>query len=350
MRAGFLRASLALLPLVAATPVAQASGPVGAAETLCRSYPGRNVLFRFGTSSPPTAPPAVGRNGAIYVVTSEGYVHALHPDGSYHWSYTVAGRVTGGPVVVASGGIFLPTSRTVYAFRPEGTLLWSFASPVTLSSGLGSDERTRTYFASQDGRVFTLSTRGALLSHIPGKVRVSVDPVVLRGGSIAVGRSNGTVLVSGKGKNARFELGQPVTALLDCPGATVCAIAGAELHALGGSGARFRTPATRAGENDDHLAVLTSDERLRVFRGTGGEPLLERALPAAASGSPAVAKNGTVFVPLRNGALISVTPAGDVNGCVAVGDSPLGTPVLDAPRNRVLVTAHQGLVASISIE
>lgn len=323
--------------------------PASAAEAMCRAFPAWNVAFRFRTSSPPIAPPALGPQGEVYLSTLEGYVHALHPDGSYHWSYTVKGRVTGGAVVVGSGAIFVPTARNVYAFRPRGTLLWSFASPVAIASALTTDGRTRTYFASQDGRVFSLSSRGALLGHIPGKVRVTAEPVVLPSGGVALGRQDGTVVVSSKGKIQRFTLEAPVTTVFGCS-ADVCAIAGNELQALGRTDAPFRTTAARAAQNGEVLAVVTPDEKLRVFRGTSRELLFERALPAAASAAPSVGKNGTVYVPLRNGALVSVSTVGELNGCVPIANSPLGKPVVDPPRRRVLVTANEGVVASVAIE
>lgn len=326
-------------------------GSLGGAEGTCRDLPRLNVTFRFGTGSPPAAPPAVGPDGAIYVGTREGYLHALHSDGSYRWSYTVRGHISGRSVTVASGAVLVPTVSRIYSLRADGKLLWNFRSPVRVRGDLIRGEGDRVYFGSEDGRVFSLSSRGALFGHSAGKVWHSALPIGLADGAIATGRDDGSVVVSSKHRVTRFKLTAPVSALLGCPGARVCAIADGMLYALGmPKGESFRTPAVRAAQNGELLSVLASDERLEVFRGTRGERVFQVALPQPASASPVLDGRGTTYVPLRNGALLGVARDGSLTACVAVGSSPLGAPVLDAPRKRLLVTASEGLVASIELE
>lgn len=326
------------------------AGAARSAEALCEEFPKLNVPFRFGTGFPAAGPPAVAPDGSMYIGTREGYLHALHPDGSYHWSYTVSGRVSGRPAVASTGVVLVPTVRRIYALRPNGSLLWIFNSPVRIQGDLTADSGGRHHFGSVDGRVFALSNRGALVGHIPGKVRLSVSPVTLSDGSIAAGREDGSVVVKRRGKLSRFRLNGPVTAILGCPGAEVCAIAGGALHALGASGGGFQTPAVRAGHNAELISVVRADDHLEVFRGTTGERLFEASLPYSASAPPAVDGRGTTYVPLRNGSLLGVDRGGRVTACVPIGNSPLGAPILDVLRNRVLVTASEGVLAAVQLE
>lgn len=328
---------------------ARAANTLSPAEATCRTLPGLNVLFRFGTGSAPTGPAAIGARGELYVGTREGYVHALHADGSYLWSYTLRGPVTGRPAFGAGGAVLVPTPRHIYALRPDGRLLWLFNSPVEIRSGLVPDPAGRLHFASADGRVFALSGRGALVGHVPGRKRVSAAPRVLSDGAIAVGREDGSVVVSRQGRIARFHLEAPPVALLGCPGARLCAVAGGALHALEGSSSSVRTPAVRAVSDGELVSVLSSDDRLRVFSGPTWRRLAETPLPAAASATPALDATGTTYVPLRNGALIAVGKDGQVSGCAAVARSPLGSPVVDAERKRILVTASEGVLAAIEL-
>jgi hypothetical protein len=179
---------------------------------------------------------------------------------------------------------------------------------------------------------------------------LSAPPAILADGAIAAGREDGSVTVSTKGRTARFQLNSPVTAVLGCPGARVCAISGGELHALGAAGSAFRTPASRAAQNGELVSVLSPDDRLQVFRGTSGVLLAEARLPQPASAAPVLDARGTTYVPLRNGALIGFTQKGAVTACVPIGSSPLGTPVLDGPRKRLLVTASEGVLAAVQLE
>lgn len=276
-------------------------------------------------------------------------MHALHPDGSYYWSYTVKGPVTGRAEIAGSGAVIVPTTQQIYAIRPDGTLIWSFRGPVRIRGDLIRGLGDRLYFGGEDGRVFSVYNRGAVFGLT--RAKVSALPIALSDGAIAAGRADGGVLVSSKRRVERFKLDGPVTAVLSCPGARVCAIAGGVLHALGmPQGGSFVTPAVRARQNGDLLGILSPDQRLEVFRGTSGERIFAVPLPEAASASPVMDGRGTTYVPLRNGALLGFAADGGVTACVAIGSSPLGEPVLDAPRKRLLVTASEGVVASVQLE
>src|SRR4051812_30949831 len=72
----------------------------GSAEAAAPPRP----VFHFSASSTLFARPGVGRDGALYIGSGDGYVHALLPDGSFRWSYTVKGRVVAPPVEEPSSG------------------------------------------------------------------------------------------------------------------------------------------------------------------------------------------------------------------------------------------------------
>jgi hypothetical protein len=85
-------------------------------------------IFRFSAGSTLFAPPGVGKDGAVYVGSGEGYVHALSSDGGYRWSYTVKGRVVAAPVEdPATGRVFVVTSDArLYALEADSHLRWVF--------------------------------------------------------------------------------------------------------------------------------------------------------------------------------------------------------------------------------
>jgi hypothetical protein len=347
-----MRARRFAIPLVVSLLAALAPGrgrAAASARATCREFPGMNVLFRFGTGTRPSGPPAVAPDGSLYVGTDEGYVHALRADGSFHWSYTVRGAVTGRLALSESGSVLVPAPRTIYALRPDGRLLWAFNSPVEVRGDLVRDASGRYHFASADGRVFAITSRGALVSHLPSKQRLSAGPLALPDGGLVAGRGDGSVLLSFRGVLSRFQLEGPVFSLLTCPGARFCAIGGGVLQSFGTRKDPFRTPAVGAAANGELLAVLSTDERFELFRGTSGERRVTVTLPEPASAAPVLDARGTSYVPLANGALLVVGRDGAVSGCVPVASSALGVPVLDAARRRVLVTASEGVLAAIEL-
>jgi hypothetical protein len=189
-----------------------------------------------------------------------------------------------------------------------------------------------------------------LVAHVPGKVPFSVFPVALGDGSIAAARHDGSVIVSRPGKTVRLELGAVAGGLFPCLGSQACAIAGGELRVLtSGSGSTFRTPALRGAGNAELLAALPDDRHVEVYRGLSGERVFALSLPDSASAAPLFDATGRLFVPLRGGALLAVSAAGTPIACARVGSSPLGLPVADVARGRLLVTALEGVLASFDI-
>lgn len=331
-----------------AVPVT-AAPPAEETADYCETLPPLPVTFRFGTGARPAAPAAFSAEGNVYVGTSEGYVHGLSADGSYLWGYTLRGAVTGRPAVTASGVVLVPTARRVYAIRPDGTLLWVFHSPVRVLGDLVRDGLGRFHFGSEDGRIFALSGRGGLVAHVPGKVPFSVLPVALGDGSIAAARQDGSVLVSRAGKNQRFELGAVARGLFPCLASQTCALAGGELQVLAASGSPFRAPAQRGAGNAELVAALPDDRHVVVYRGLSGERVFALALPDSASAAPLLDARGRLFVPMRGGTLLAVSPAGTPIACVRVARSPLGPPIADLTHGRLLVTALEGVLTSVDI-
>ena len=99
---------------------------------------------------------------------------------------------------------------------------------------------------------------------------------------------------------------------------------------------------------EERLALISSEQQLELYDASA-EHLATVALPDAASAAPAVDALGRVFVPLKRGALLALSRSGAPLGCMQVGHSPLGSPVLDAARRRVLVTAREGVLAAFEV-
>jgi hypothetical protein len=121
-------------------------------------------LFHFSASSTLFARPGVGRDGSVYVGSGDGYVHALSPDGSFRWSYTVKGRVVAPPVEEpASGRVFVATSEArLYALEPDSHLRWVFPLPVAPKSELSLTTKGTLFFVGQDDFLYGVTTGGAL--------------------------------------------------------------------------------------------------------------------------------------------------------------------------------------------
>lgn len=340
---------LASLGFAMLPPEAEARGGRSVRRTgLCDTLLPLTLKFRFGTGAEPAAPPTLGPRGELYVGTADGIVHALRSDGSYHWSYTLKGAVTGRLLIDSSGRVLVPTSRWIYALRPDGRLAWVFSNPVELVGDLVRDGKGKVRFASKDGRLFEFNERGALVRSVRAEYPWSALPVAMPDGSVSGGSADGLVISSGPAGVRRFELGRRVEQVLPCPNGELCAIAGGELRRLSQLSAPASTlPARRAGSRGQWLAVLSDERTLRLFKGASADRVFDVELPEAASGAPAVDERGTVYVPLSSGALLAYASGGAVLGCEQIARAPLATPVV-APDGSVLVADREGTIAVVS--
>jgi hypothetical protein len=145
------------------------------------------VVFRFSASSTLFARPGVGRDGAVYVGSGDGYVHALSPDGSFRWSYTVKGRVVAPPVEEpGSGRVFVATSEArLYALEPDSRLRWVFPLPVAPKSELSLTPKGTLLFVGQDDYLYGVTTGGALSLRLAAKGARSA-PTQLASGQTAL--------------------------------------------------------------------------------------------------------------------------------------------------------------------
>lgn len=122
------------------------------------------VSFRFSAGATLFARPGVGESGAIYVGAGDGYVHALHADGGYRWSYTVQGRVAAPPVEEArTGRVFVATSeKRLYALEADSRLRWVFPLPSAPQSELLLTPSGTLLFVGQDEHLYGVTTGGGL--------------------------------------------------------------------------------------------------------------------------------------------------------------------------------------------
>lgn len=145
------------------------------------------MVFHFSASSTLFARPGVGHDGAIYVGSGDGYVHALASDGSFRWSYTVKGRVVAPPVEEPSSGrVFVATSDArLYAFEPDSHLRWVFPLPVAPKTELSLTAKGTLLFVGQDDYLYGVTTGGALSLRLAATAARSA-PVQLATGQTAL--------------------------------------------------------------------------------------------------------------------------------------------------------------------
>ncbi len=99
-----------------------------------------------------SAGPTIAADGTIYIGTSQSIygLHALNPDGTDRWFFPTGGEVYGSVALDEDGTIYLVTGDGfIYAIDPDGRQVWQFGGPpesfwFAASPAIGHDGRLYT--------------------------------------------------------------------------------------------------------------------------------------------------------------------------------------------------------------
>ncbi len=182
----------------------------------CPAAPdGPRPLWSFHAGAPLSGPPGVGADGSLAIGTVDGYVHALHPDGVFRYSYTVAGRVVASPVVLDDGLVLAASDKNrLYAIKPDGSLAWDTIVAGGVISPLAVDSSGRVWLRTGSGTAIAISRRGGVVGFAKIGRAMTLGPAPLEGGGVAVAGSDELGLIGEFGKFRRQSVASGLTGLL----------------------------------------------------------------------------------------------------------------------------------------
>lgn len=156
------------------------------------------VKWRYDTGGAVEMSIALGADGNAHIVSSEGVIHTVDPNGVVLWTYTVesavAGKsIMGGPTVGRDGTLYFGCDDKLYAVDRDGQLRWTYSAGGFIYSSPAATDDGRLFFGSQDGKVYAIEADGSDLweFEIPGPGAVSnavlTSPAIGEDGSVYVG-------------------------------------------------------------------------------------------------------------------------------------------------------------------
>ena len=155
-------------------------------------YPDGAFKWRFNTGGGGRSSPAIGSDGTIYVGSDDHYIYAINPNGTLKWRFKTRGPVDSSPAIGGDGTIYVGSIDSyLYAINPNGTLKWKFktgggvwSSPAISSNGI-------IYVGSHDGSVYAINPDGTLQWDLPTAGSVDSSPAIGRNGMVYVGSDDG---------------------------------------------------------------------------------------------------------------------------------------------------------------
>jgi outer membrane protein assembly factor BamB len=147
----------------------------------------------FQTSGSVTSSPAIGRDGTIYIGSSDCKLYAINPDGTLKWQFSSSnenGRFSSSPAISVDESIYIGCDDyNLYAINADGTLKWKrdLGGQVFSSPAIGSDQTI--YVGSANNRMHAYDTNGDAKTGWPYVTGGSVfaSPAIGTNGTIYVG-------------------------------------------------------------------------------------------------------------------------------------------------------------------
>ena len=107
-------------------------------------------------------PPSVGIDGTVYVITVDGYLYALDPNGTLKWNIGDNEDLLMGssPVIGPDGTIYIRGYNDFYAIKPSGQIEWKY----NIDYGFGTDPVIAgdgsIYFGRDNGYLYAIANTG----------------------------------------------------------------------------------------------------------------------------------------------------------------------------------------------
>jgi len=128
------------------------------------------------------SPPALGRDGTLYIGTDQGTLAAVAPNGKIRWKRKLGDEIASSPTI-GLNGLAYATSDSVYCFDGRGRRRWAFgtAGGDYFYASAVPDEKGVVYVGNTDGYLYCLEPNGRLRWRAPVPDEDEIRPEVVFG-------------------------------------------------------------------------------------------------------------------------------------------------------------------------
>ena len=150
----------------------------------------------------------LGADGTIYIGSHDHNLYAFAPDGTLKWKFATEGMIEASPTIAADGTIYLGSyDNCLYALHPDGSLKWKYTAGLYFNSSPVIGPDGTVYVGSVDNNFYAFNPAdGKSSGNLP---RHGISPVPRRSDRTARctwGRTMGTCMRSMPGWLAEVEI------------------------------------------------------------------------------------------------------------------------------------------------
>jgi outer membrane protein assembly factor BamB len=179
--------------------------------------PEGKIRWRFAMGERSWSTPAVAADGTVYVGSDDDYVYAVDKSGKQKWKFRIGDCAVngfgpessrcdadGGPTIGPDGTIYIGGDG-VHALWPDGTLRWKFATAehVLSTPALGADGTV--YVGCQDSAVYAIASDGTKRWDYRTGGDVDASPTIAPDGTIYAGSDDNALYALTSGGKMKWK-------------------------------------------------------------------------------------------------------------------------------------------------
>ncbi len=164
-----------------------------------------DVIWAYATRGPIHSSPAVGPDGVAYIGSDDGYLYAIHPNGTEKWKYRVGESIHSSPAIGPDGTIYFTGGGQLFALHSNGNKKWSHffeeGLPPSSSPAIGPDG---SIFAGSNTGLYAFEENGKTSWVFRPGYNPFYSPSLGGDGNLYVGCTTGIWALSQKGEKKWF--------------------------------------------------------------------------------------------------------------------------------------------------
>jgi outer membrane protein assembly factor BamB len=147
-----------------------------------------NKKWEFRAGDDVDSAPAIAPDGTVYVGSDDHKLYAFAPGGALKFAVATGGAVRSSPALAADGTVYVGSGDGVlYAVRPSGLVAWTFRTADRILSSPLVDAAGMVLVGSEDDRLYALLPDGKLAWSLLLDGDVDATPALGSDGTIYVG-------------------------------------------------------------------------------------------------------------------------------------------------------------------
>ncbi len=270
-----------------------------------------------------------------------------------NWSYTSGAIKISAPVLDSSDNLYLGVNSSLVSLSSKGEKLWAFSTNGVVTSPLLTSGNT-LYFGSGDGKVYSVTTQGALKWTYQTGGPITASPNIASDGTLYIPSNDGKLYALTQSGILKWAYATGST-IRSSPAIANDGIffgaANGKLYALDSSGSLRWTYQTSGSlttspsiYSDGTVFIGSGDGRLYAISAAGIEKWT--ALIGGTISSPALGVDGTVYVGSSNGRLNAYSLKGSRKWTFKIGVS-VSSPVI-SQNGTIFSGSEDGTIYAIS--